>query len=550
MYYVSYNSVSKGKLMNSLPWYHKTTIYQIYPRSFYDSNKDGIGDLQGIIQKLDYIRGLGFETIWISPFFASPQADFGYDVSDYTDIAPEYGKIEDTFQLIEEVHQRGMRIVFDLVMNHTSIEHPWFKESKSSRDNPKADWYLWRDQPNNWQSMTGGSGWHYAKERGQYFWSTFLPFQPDLNYRNPEVKQAMLDVVRFWLNKGVDGFRLDIFNFIYKDAEFRNNPFSFTLLPTDENSAGFFQKMKYTVNQPENFEFAREFRSVCDEFGEKLSIGEVNGGTRIIRKFLGRETNNGLTMVFDFGMINFKFTADYFHHLIQDMEHEYPYPFMPVYVFSNHDKHRSIYRLGGDIRKAKLLHMLQLTVRGVPCMYYGEEIGMTDSKFPLATALDPIPRKFRFLPRFVFDALGLMINRDEVRTPMQWDGTKNAGFSLADKTWLPVHNNYTKVNVEKESNDDSSLLNTIRILLEIRNREKTLQEGSLELMENLPGNVLGYRRILENDEILILLNFDEREKEFAIGTAELIFKLSQGSQFNGKKIHVDGYGAVILKMSA
>ena len=226
----------------TLPWYHKTSIYQIYPRSFMDSNGDGIGDLQGIIQKLDYLRDIGFETLWVSPFFASPQQDFGYDVSDYLSIAPEFGKMNDAFQLIEETHRRGMKIVFDLVLNHTSDQHPWFLESRSSRDNPKADWYLWRDKPNNWHSMTGGSGWHYAQERGQYYWSSFLPFQPDLNWRNPEVKQTMFDIARFWLEKGVDGFRLDIFNTIYKDAEFRNNPFTFKLAPTPDDPSGYFQK--------------------------------------------------------------------------------------------------------------------------------------------------------------------------------------------------------------------------------------------------------------------------------------------------------------------
>ncbi|MBK7320411.1 alpha-amylase family glycosyl hydrolase [Candidatus Villigracilis affinis] len=284
----------------STPWYHKTSIYQIYPRSFYDTNGDGIGDLKGIIQKLDYLHELGFETLWISPFFSSPQADTGYDISSYTDIAPEYGSMDDTQQLIEEVHQRGMKIVFDMVMNHTSIEHPWFKESRSSQDNPKADWYIWRDKPNNWQSMTGGNGWHYSAERRQYFWSSFLPFQPDLNYRNPEVKKTMFDTVRFWLNKGVDGFRLDIFNVIYKDAEFRNNPFSFKLLPTEDDPSGFFQEAKYNLNQPESFEFAKELRSVCDEFGEKILLGEVSGDRSIIRKFLGNEVNNGLGLVFDF----------------------------------------------------------------------------------------------------------------------------------------------------------------------------------------------------------------------------------------------------------
>jgi oligo-1,6-glucosidase/alpha-glucosidase len=236
--------------MNSLPWYHKTTIYQIYPRSFYDSNGDGIGDLQGILQKLDYIQELGFETIWVSPFFASPQADFGYDISDYTSIAPEYGTLEDADQLIGEVHRRRMRIILDMVMNHTSMEHAWFKESRSSQNNPKADWYIWRDQPNNWQSMTGGSGWHYVGERNQYYWASFLPFQPDLNYRNPAVKEAMFNIIRFWLARGVDGFRLDLFNVIYKDAEFRNNPFSFRLIPAGDEPSSFFQVAKYTLNLP------------------------------------------------------------------------------------------------------------------------------------------------------------------------------------------------------------------------------------------------------------------------------------------------------------
>ncbi len=532
--------------MATLPWYHKTTIYQIYPRSYSDSNGDGIGDLQGIIKKLDYIRDLGFETLWLSPFLASPQADFGYDISDYTNIAPEYGTMNDARQLIEETHQRSMKIIFDMVMNHTSKEHPWFRESRSSRDNPKADWYLWRDKPNNWQSMTGGSGWHYAQERGQYFWSSFLPFQPDLNYRNTEVKQAMFDIVRFWLSNGVDGFRLDIFNVIYKDAEFRNNPFAFRVVPTDEDPSSFFQQPKYTINQPESFAFAREFRNVCDEFGEKLSLGEVNGGRTIIRKFLGEKTNNGLSLVFDFEMLNFKFTADYFRLLVREMEAQYPEPFMPVYVFSNHDKHRSIYRLGDDLRKAKLLAMFQLTVRGVPCMYYGEEIGMTDSRFPFAVALDPIPHKFRFVPRFVFDALGVLINRDEVRTPMQWDSSQNAGFSSAPKPWLPVHRNRSMINVERQRKESDSLLNTIQTLLQIRRQETCLQEGSLETLENLPQGVLGYSRVLEGKRIAILLNFDEQEKGLEMKNSGKLFNLTTGDEVENELIRLSGCGGLIL----
>ncbi len=534
--------------MPTIPWYHKTSIYQIYPRSFYDSNGDGIGDIRGIIQKLDYIKQIGFETIWCSPFFASPQADFGYDISNYTDIAPEYGTLSDALQLIEEVHKRGMKIVFDMVMNHTSIEHPWFKESRSSRNNSKADWYLWRDKPNNWQSMTGGSGWHYSKERNQYYWASFLPFQPDLNYRNPEVKKTMLDAVRFWLSKGVDGFRLDIFNVLFKEAEFRDNPFSFKFIPTENDPSAFFQEAKYTINQPESYEFAKELRSACDEFGEKLLLGEVNGGRSTIRKFMGKEKNDGLTLVFDFEMMNFKFTADYFRKLIQSVEANFPNPFMPVYVFSNHDRARSITRLGNDFRKAKLLHLLQLTVRGVPCMYYGEEIGMTNLKLPFATALDPIPHKFKFLPRFVFELLGLTINRDEVRTPMQWDESKNASFSSAERTWLPVNPNYDAVNVESEEEDDDSLLNTIQTLLKIRSEHSPLQDGSLELIDGLPSEVLGYRRKLDQEEISVLLNFENLEKEFQFKGGSCVFKSSEQCNVKNGKASLSGHGGIIVKI--
>ena len=535
--------------MTALPWYHKSTIYQIYPRSFYDSNKDGIGDIQGIIQKLDYIKELGFESIWCSPFFASPQADFGYDISNYTDIAPEYGTMNDALQLIEETHRHGMKVVFDMVMNHTSSEHPWFRESSSSRENPKADWYLWRDQPNNWQSMTGGSGWHYAKERNQYYWASFLPFQPDLNYRNPEVKKTMLDIVRFWLGKGVDGFRLDIFNVIYKDAEFRNNPFTFELIPTETNPSGFFQKAKYTLNQPENHEFAKELRSVCDEFGDRLLLGEVSGRRDVLRKFMGDEKNDGLTLVFDFGMLDFKFNAEYFRHLIEVIERYFPDPFMPVYVFSNHDRARSISRLGDDIRRAKLLHLLQLTVRGVPCIYYGEEIGMTNAKMPFSQALDPIPHKFKSIPHFVFDMLGMTLNRDEVRTPMQWNSEKNAGFSSAEKTWLPVHSNYGAVNVEKEGKEKDSLLNAIQAILKIRNSELALRAGSMQWFDNLPGGVLGYKRKDGRNEIDILLNFDSKKKEFQLSEEKrtCILGLSGDDQFQDSAVKLNGYGGVILK---
>lgn len=545
-----------------MPWYHHTSIYQIYPRSFYDSNGDGIGDIPGIIQKLDYIKSIGYETIWCSPFFKSPQQDFGYDVSDYCDIAPEYGTLADAQQLIDEVHKRGMKIVFDMVMNHTSVEHPWFVKDKSPKSDVGSntsdighrssdDYYIWADKPNNWKSMTGGSGWHYSPNRKQYYWASFLPFQPDLNYRNPEVKKAMLDNVRFWLKKGVDGFRLDIFNVIYKDAQLRNNPFSWKAVPDEKNPNGFFQQFKYTINQPESMEFAKELRTVCDEFGDKALLGEVSGDRKTIRKFSGNEKNDGLGLVFDFEMLPFKFNAKFFRELVSGIETDFPEPFMPVYVFSNHDRRRSIKRMKDDVQKAKLLHLFQLTVRGVPCMYYGEEIGMTDARIPFKKGLDPIAQKMKRVPRFLFDLAGETPNRDELRTPMQWDSSFNAGFSKAEKTWLPVHTNFINVNVDKEKSDENSLLKVVQQVLKIRKEMPAIHSGTLELMRQgeLPSNVLAYKRKMEGEEVLIVLNFSKAEKEIALSEkfSNVLFSSSANEKLSEGKIHLGAYGTMILK---
>ncbi len=531
------------------PWFHQTTIYQIYPRSYFDSNADGIGDIPGIIQKLDYIRDLGYETIWCSPFFKSPQRDFGYDISDYESIAPEYGSLKDAVALIEAVHRRGMRIIFDMVMNHTSDQHPWFLESRASRDNPRSDWYIWRDRPNNWQSATRSRGWVFAPERRQYYWASFLPFQPDLNYRNPAVKQAMFETVRFWLRKGVDGFRLDMFNSIYKHVDFPNNPFSWHFFPSDDPPSRLFQQARYNVNQPESFEFARELRAVCDEFGDRMLLGEVSGPREMIRKFMGEEANNGLALVFDFHMLGLRFNADFFRDIIGKLEQHFASPFMPVYVFSNHDAPRSIYRLGNDVAKAKLLALLQLTVRGVPCMYYGEEIGMTDADLPRATALDPIAHEFRWVPNFLFDRLGVTINRDVVRTPMQWDASGNAGFSSAQRTWLPVNPDYKAVNVAAEAAQPDSLLSTVRQLLRLRRAEPALNSGSLELLGNLPDNVLGYIRREGGNELAIFLNFGSTPSRIPSrgGRWSPVFRLTPASDFQDSETLLAPCSGVILK---
>jgi oligo-1,6-glucosidase/alpha-glucosidase len=504
------------------------TIYEIYPRSFFDSNGDGIGDLQGIIEQLPYLQDLGIDAIWLAPVFVSPQVDFGYDISDHYEIAPEYGTLADLRQLIDRAHQLGLKVIFDLVLNHTSDQHKWFKESRASRDKVRSDWYIWRDKPNNWKSLTGGSGWHFCPERGQWYYASFLPFQPDLNYRNPAVKAAMFDLVRHWLAWGVDGFRLDIFNVLFKDASFRDNPFSFKLFPTEADMSGFLQSFQYTVNQPESFEFARELRELVKGHGDKLLIGEVFGDNAIIKKYLGDKCE-GLTHVFDFKMLNYKFSADWFRQLIIETEASFPAPYSPVYVFSNHDRMRSAVRVGGDIQKAKLLHFFQLTVRGTVCLYYGEEIGMQGRLIPKELIQDSLPKKFPHFLVGLARMFKIMLNRDEARTPMQWcAAAQNGGFSTSNRTWLPLPD-VLDVSVEQQSGDPNSLLRMIRQLLNLRKSSPALSDGSIELCDSIDG-LLIYKRRADSEVKFIALNFGRSVAiyraqkpiaiKFAIGSAE------------------------------
>lgn len=509
-----------------MSWWKSTTVYQIYPRSFSDSNGDGIGDLQGVIERLDYLERLGVETLWMSPFYRSPQADFGYDISDYFSVAPEYGTREDAQRLIEAVHARGMKIVFDMVLNHTSEQHPWFLDSKSSTQATKRDWYIWRDgrkahgkaPPNNWRSMLGGSGWHYDAATEQWYWASFLPFQPDLNYRNPEVKAAMLEVVRYWFHHGVDGLRLDVFNALYKDASFADNPRSLRLIPTEDNPHGFFQRNLHTIDHPDTLAFARELRAVADEYTQppRFLVGEVFGSPLSLRRYCGADAD-GLHLVFLFKAMRTRLSARAVRELVLEIEQAFPEPYMPTYVFGNHDRPRLIHRLGDHDEKAKLLAMLQLTVRGVPFIYYGEEIGMRHHQFPLAMGLDPIAARFRFVPQWVANhvrGLGMLLNRDECRSPMQWDAGHHAGFALESAVpWLPLHPKAREINVAAQENQPDSLLSCYRGLLMLRKQSRALSRGRLELMDarELPLDVLGYRRIDESGEshetAYVFLNF-------------------------------------------
>lgn len=536
-------------------WWQKTTVYQVYPRSFKDSNGDGIGDIQGIISKLDYIQDMGFETIWFSPFFKSPQQDCGYDISDYLSIAPEYGTMNDADSLIEEVHRRGMKIVLDMVMNHTSIEHPWFLESRSSRDNPRRDWYIWRDgkgrrPPTNWKAWVGNNGWQYDEKTGQWFFTNFLRFQPDLNYNNPDVKRAMFDVVRFWLDRGVDGYRLDIFNAIYKDEQFRDNPFLLRFFPAPDNPDGFFQKRLYTVNHPRTFELAKELRSAIDEYSpDRFLLGEVAGDDATVKKFLGKRMD-GLNLIFLFETINYTLGAAFFRAILEKFERLYADPYLPTYVFSNHDQPRSITRVGNDPRKAALLALFQFTARGVPVTYYGEEIGMTCGDISFGQARDAIARQYRYVPKRLTSALGLFLNRDDSRTPMQWDGSVNAGFCGGSSTpWLPVNPDYASVNVQKELSDEDSLLACYRRLLHLRKECAPLSEGSLEILGvKDSNNVLAYVRKTGSEQAAVFLNFGEEGLVAPndTGLGRLLFSTGKESTADGDTLRLGPYSGIVM----
>ncbi len=514
-------SLASAQEIENPDWWKSTTVYQIYPRSFYDTNGDGIGDLQGIIEKLDYLKDLGYETIWISPFTESPQRDFGYDISNYTAISPQYGTMELFDSLLQAVHQRGMKLMFDLVMNHTSDQHEWFKESSSSRDNLKADWYVWKDgtgkngtkRPNNWRAMSGNWAWTYSPVRRQFYYNAFLPFQPDLNYNNPAVKEAMFNIARFWLDKGVDGFRLDIISAIYEDSLLRNNPFSFRMKPSDKSLTIFFQHAKNNFLQEKSFSFSAELRKVTDEYPspKRVLVGESHGAEKLIHRFCMDDGKPGLDMVFLFNAVSMPFTAKKYRKMIETFEKYFAEPLMPTLVFSNHDRTRTITRLGGSVAKRKLQTLFQFTARGVPFTYFGEETGIPKVRIPLKQGQDAIAIQNRKLPQFLVDLSKETLNRDECRTPMLWNNAPNAGFCKPDvKPWLPVAGNYAVINAATQQSDSASLLSFYKKIIHLRNQTPALQTGGFEIAEDLCSKkVLAYYRTLSEEKFLIVLNMSK-----------------------------------------
>ncbi|MBI3242217.1 MAG: alpha-glucosidase [Chloroflexi bacterium] len=488
-------------------WWRDGVIYQIYPRSFMDSNGDGIGDLPGLISRLDYIADLGVDALWLSPINVSPMHDFGYDIADYEDIDPIFGARADYDTLIAEAHRRGLKVMMDLVINHTSSEHPWFKESRSSRDNPKADWYIWRDKapggngprpPNNWASMFGGSGWEWDETRGQFYFHIFLKEQPDFNWRNPEARAAMMNMIRFWLERGVDGFRLDVVNAYFKDAQFRDNPERFSLDPRIV-LPWFRQKHIYDYDQPELHDIYSEFRRLLDSYPTRGSVGEIfeNQDPQAIAGYLGRDQ---LHMAFNFEFTHQPWLPRAFQQSIMKWDAALgpDGDKWPCYVLSNHDNPRHVTRHGGGpfaLARAKVAATLLLTLRGTPFLYYGEELGMPSPRLARKDLVDPPSKKY--WPFF---------DRDSARTPMQWDDSPNAGFT-SGKPWLPVGPSYKTLNVAAQKTDPHSVLNFYRALLRLRRQSPALRRGRYRLLAERPVNAMTYLRETEEQTMLVALNF-------------------------------------------
>ena len=485
-------------------WWQTGIIYQIYPRSYQDSNGDGIGDLPGIIRRLDYLADLNIDAIWLSPIYPSPMHDFGYDVADYTGIHPMFGTMDDFDRLLDEVHKRGLKLLLDLVPNHSSDEHPWFLESRSSRDNPKRDWYIWSDPapdggpPNNWLSVFGGPAWTFDDHTGQYYLHQYVTQQPELNYRHPDVLPAMLDNMRFWLDKGVDGFRVDVIWMMIKDEALRDEP-----LNPDWDGVKPHQSLQhiYTQDVEGIHDITRQMRAVTDDYADRVLVGEIYLPVEKLVTYYGNDDETHLP--FNFQLIDLPWDATVIRAAVERYEAALPDFGWPNWVLGNHDRHRIATRAGAQ--QARVANMLLLTLRGTPTTYYGEEIGMENGHIP---------------PEFLQDPWGVnepeiahIVGRDPVRTPMQWDASANAGFADAGIVpWLPVADNYPQRNVARQMETPRSDLQFYQALAALRRAEPSLHRGQYETVD--PGeardSVLAYRRAADGvDPFLVVLNLGD-----------------------------------------
>jgi alpha-glucosidase len=479
------------------PWWKTGVVYQVYPRSFQDGNGDGVGDLAGAERRLDHLVELGVDAVWLSPIFPSPMADFGYDVSDYCDIDPRFGTLADFDRLLAAAHARGLKVLLDFVPNHTSEQHPWFVESRSSRTSPRRDWYIWRDPapdggpPNNWLSDFGGSAWEWDAATGQYYLHGYLKEQPDLNWRNPAVREAMLQVLRFWFERGVDGFRIDVLWRLIKAEGFPDDPPNPDFRP---GMAGMERLLQLnSTDQPETIEIAAQMRRVAESYpGDRLLVGEIYLPIGRLVAYYGLPERPAVHLPFNFQLIEAPWRAEVLHRIIGDYEAALPPGAWPNWVLGNHDRPRIAQRVGPE--QARVAAVLLLTLRGTPTVYYGDELGLPDTPIPPDRVQDPRE----------LNEPGLGLGRDPVRSPMPWDGGPQAGFTTGEP-WLPLNPDWPRRNVETQRGDPGSMLNLHRRLLALRRARPCLALGDI-LLHPVAGAVLTYERRLAGARLIVALN--------------------------------------------
>jgi alpha-glucosidase len=566
--------------MSLSEWWQKAVFYQIYPRSFADGNGDGMGDFAGMVQKLDYLQSLGVDAVWLSPHYPSPFVDCGYDISDYEGIAPEYGDMATFKKFLDGLHDRGMRLILDLVLNHTSDKHPWFLESRSSLDNPKRDWYVWKkggegNPPTDWYSTFGGSAWELDPITGEYYYHFFFKEQPDLNWNNPEVKQAMFDMVRFWLEMGVDGFRLDAVGTIFEDEHYFNHnekrslkeliQLELTIKSLEERadlSETYKKVFQYQHDMPGVHDLMRELRQVVNEYDHRVLVGETDD-----LSFYGTGKDE-LDLVFNFPLMETtqQLTPKFIHDNQKARLSQMPASAWPCNTFGNHDSPRC-YSHFGDGRhnslQARQLITLLLTLKGTPFLYNGEEIGMSDYLLQSpAQFRDPLSREYALviqelqrLSEKEATHFGAERGRDKCRTPMQWNNEANAGFCPDGVSpWLPINPDYRQgVNVAEEISNENSLLSFYRKLLALRKSAGTLQTGDFEELPEMPPEVYAFRRFDGNGEFLTLLNYGEAEVSFPLPSdfVENHCLILEGNAHQWSEVvgtaHLTGWGCVILQ---
>ena len=492
-------------------WWQTGVVYQVYPRSFADANGDGTGDLPGITGRLDYLAWLGVDAIWISPFYPSPMADFGYDVADYTAVDPLFGTMADFDELLAAAHDRGIRVVIDYVPNHTSHQHPWFIESRASRDNPKADWYYWRDPgpngelPNNWISMFAGPTWTWGESRRQFYLHTFLPEQPDLNWRNPATREAMFDVARFWLDRGVDGFRIDVAPMVMKDPQLRDNPPNPTADERHRLGTWATQLHLNDHAHPDMHELYRSFRAMLDAYpGDRVSIGELHHPDFDTWARYYGERQDEIHVPFNFHLTYSPWTDTAVRTAIEGVQNALPPGAWASWVLGNHDQPRFASASRAGRAQAKVGMLALLTLRGTPTIYYGEEIGMVDVPVRTEDSRDPLERREPGR------------GRDPERSPMQWDASPNAGFTAPDAVpWLPLAEDADRVNVAGQAEDPDSVLTLTRRLIALRRDHPVLATGDFEPFGPTPAGTYAFRRIGPAGQLTVVLNLTAESRSVA-----------------------------------